>query len=87
MACWEEILGKLRPQVDWKLHRERLSLVCASLANYRVQLLEGSTEEKVRVGDISFSCGDKKKIQEELFKMAGDLMDTQGVCIKGVEIC
>ena len=41
----------------------------------------------VKVGDFSFTQSDGQAARKELMEMVGDLIDSQGVCLKGVEIC
>lgn len=41
----------------------------------------------MKVGDLSFTQSDGQAARKELMEMVGDLIDSQGVCLKGVEIC
>ncbi len=84
MACWEDLKGKLRPSVDPMQHEQRLALACAALANHRFQTVQGTVCSAVRVGDISFTQSDGAQARKELLEMVGDLMDSQGICLKGV---
>ena len=85
LACWQELKGKLKVQVNPELHRERLALVCAALASRRMEMMQGTNSSRVQVGDISFS-NDSKECSREILHMVDDLLDSQGICIKGVEI-
>lgn len=87
LACWEELKGKLRAGVDVKKHEQRLALACAALANHRFQSIQGTVCASVKVGDLSFAQSDGQAARKELMEMVGDLIDSQGVCLKGVEIC
>lgn len=84
MACWEDLKGKLRPSVNPMQHEQRLVLACAALANHRFQTVQGTVCSAVRVGDISFTQSDGAQARKELLEMVGDLMDSQGICLKGV---
>lgn len=84
MACWEDLKGKLCPSVDPMQHEQRLALACAALANHRFQTVQGTVCSAVRVGDISFTQSDGAQARKELLEMVGDLMDSQGICLKGV---
>lgn len=84
MACWEDLKGKLRPSVNPMQHEQRLALACAALANHRFQTVQGTVCSAVRVGDISFTQSDGAQARKELLEMVGDLMDSQGICLKGV---
>ena len=79
LACWEELKGKN--------HEQRLALACAALANHRFQSIQGTVCASVKVGDLSFTQSDGQAARKELMEMVGDLIDSQGVCLKGVEIC
>lgn len=86
LACWEELKGKLRAGVDVKKHEQRLALACAALANHRFQSIQGTVCASVKVGDLSFTQSDGRCPQGTVERV-GDLIDSQGVCLKGVEIC
>ncbi len=87
LACWEELKGKLRPSVEIEKQEERLALACAALANHRFQTIQGAVCAGVKVGDISFTQSDGAQARKELLEMVGDLIDSQGVCLKGVAVC
>lgn len=70
-----------------KKHEQRLALACAALANHRFQSIQGTVCASVKVGDLSFTQSDGQTARKELMEMVGDLIDSQGVCLKGVEIC
>lgn len=84
LSCWEDLKGRLRPSVDPAKHEQRLALACAALANHRFQTVQGTVCSAVRVGDISFTQSDGAQARKELMEMVGDLMDSQGICLKGV---
>ena len=87
LGCWEELKGRLRSSVRVEEHQSRLALACAALANHRYQSIQGTVCASVKVGDISFSQSDGAQARKELLEMVGDLLDSQGICLKGVEIC
>ena len=87
LGCWEELKGRLRASVRVEEHQSRLALACAALANHRYQSIQGTVCASVKVGDISFSQSDGAQARKELLEMVGDLLDSQGICLKGVEIC
>ena len=41
----------------------------------------------MKVGDISFTQSDGAQARRELLEMVGDLIDSQGICLKGVAVC
>lgn len=86
LACWAELRGKLRAGVDEAANKERLALACAALANHRYQTIVETSCGKVQVGEISFTQNSGEKSRKELLEMVGDLLDSQGVCVKGVEV-
>lgn len=87
VACWEDLKGRLRQSADIPKNQERLALACAALANHRFQTIQGTVCASVKVGDISFAQSDGAQARKELLEMVGDLIDSQGICLKGVEIC
>ena len=87
LGCWEELKGRLRQSVRVEEHQARLALASAALANHRYQAMQGTMCASVKVGDISFSQSDGAQVRKELLEMVGDLLDLQGICLKGVEIC
>ena len=80
LGCWEELCRRLRPAVQPQEHRERLSLACAALAHYRLQRMQGEVYSGIKVGDISLS-------ETMVLEMVGDLLDSAGVCVQGVDVC
>ena len=68
-------------------HQQRLALACAALANHRFQTIQGTVCAGVKVGDISFTQSDGAQARRELLEMVGDLIDSQGICLKGVAVC
>ena len=87
LSCWEELKGKLRQSVEVEKHQQRLALACAALANHRFQTIQGTVCAGVKVGDISFTQSDGAQARRELLEMVGDLIDSQGICLKGVAVC
>ena len=85
LSCWEELKGKLRQSVEVEKHQQRLALACAALANHRFQTIQGTVCAGVKVGDISFTQSDGAQARRELLEMVGDLIDSQGICLKGVD--
>ena len=87
LSCWEELKGKLRQSVEVEKHQKRLALACAALANHRFQTIQGTVCAGVKVGDISFTQSDGAQARRELLEMVDDLIDSQGICLKGVAVC
>ena len=80
LGCWKELCRRLRPAVQPQEHRERLSLACAALAYYRLQRMQGE-------GDISLTAGSGQQSEAMVLEMVGDLLDSAGVCVQGVDVC
>lgn len=70
-----------------RLHRERLSLACAALAHYRLQRMQGEVYSGIKVGDISLTAGSGQQSEAMVLEMVGDLLDSAGVCVQGVDVC
>ena len=70
-----------------KEHRERLSLACAALAHYRLQRMQGEVYSGIKVGDISLTAGSGQQSEAMVLEMVGDLLDSAGVCVQGVDVC
>lgn len=68
-------------------HRERLSLACAALAHYRLQRMQGEVYSGIKVGDISLTAGSGQQSEAMVLEMVGDLLDSAGVCVQGVDVC
>mgnify|MGYP006983003360 CR=1 FL=1 len=68
-------------------HRERLSLACAALAHYRLQRMQGEVYSGIKVGDISLTAGSGQQSEATVLEMVGDLLDSAGVCVQGVDVC
>ena len=67
--------------------RERLSLACAALAHYRLQRMQGEVYSGIKVGDISLTAGSGQQSEATVLEMVGDLLDSAGVCVQGVDVC
>ena len=87
LGCWEELCRRLRPAVQPQEHRERLSLACAALAHYRLQRMQGEVYSGIKVGDISLPAGSGQQSEATVLEMVGDLLDSAGVCVQGVDVC
>ena len=87
LGCWEELCRRLRPAVQPQEHRERLSLACAALAYYRLQRMQGEVYSGIKVGDISLTAGSGQQSEAMVLEMVGDLLDSVGVCVQGVDVC
>ena len=87
LGCWEELCRRLRPAVQPQEHRERLSLACAALAHYRLQRVQGEVYSGIKVGDISLTAGSGQQSEATVLEMVGDLLDSAGVCVQGVDVC
>ena len=87
LGCWEELCRRLRPAVQPQEHRERLSLACAALAHYRLQRMQGEVYSGIKVGDISLTAGRGQQSEAMVLEMVGDLLDSAGVCVQGVDVC
>lgn len=88
--CWaagKSCAGRLRPAVQPQEHRERLSLACAALAHYRLQRMQGEVYSGIKVGDISLTAGSGQQSEAMVLEMVGDLLDSAGVCVQGVDVC
>lgn len=68
-------------------HRERLSLACAALAHYRLQRMQGEVYSGIKVVDISLTAGSGQQSEATVLEMVGDLLDSAGVCVQGVDVC
>lgn len=71
----------------WKSTSSGWRWPCAALANHRFQTIQGTVCAGVKVGDISFTQSDGAQARRELLEMVGDLIDSQGICLKGVAVC
>ena len=77
-----EVRARLRPGVDEAEHKERLTYVCAAVANYRYALLEAARERAttVKTGSVSVTSapGERlaaaKALRDELWGMAADIL-------------
>lgn len=82
LGCWEQLRSRLRAGVKIEENCRRLALASAALALRQMKLMCGEEYSTVKVGEISFS--EHLGGQEELIDTVHDLLDTQGVCLRGV---
>ena len=81
LGCWERLNSRLRPGVGIEQNRRRLVTANAMMSMRQLRQMQGEYQS-VKVGDISFSDkGTDSRPEEELI---ADLLDTQGVSVKGV---
>lgn len=88
--CWaagKSCAGGCARRCSRKEHRERLSLACAALAHYRLQRMQGEVYSGIKVGDISLTAGSGQQSEAMVLEMVGDLLDSAGVCVQGVDVC
>ena len=41
----------------------------------------------IKVGDISLTAGSGQQSEATVLEMVGDLLDSAGVCVQGVDVC
>lgn len=88
--CWaagKSCAGGCARRCSHREHRERLSLACAALAHYRLQRMQGEVYSGIKVGDISLTAGSGQQSEAMVLEMVGDLLDSAGVCVQGVDVC
>lgn len=61
--------------------------LCAALAHYRLQRMQGEVYSGIKVGDISLTAGSGQQSEAMVLEMVGDLLDSAGVCVQGVDVC
>ena len=56
-------------------------------AHYRLQRMQGEVYSGIKVGDISLTAGSGQQSEATVLEMVGDLLDSAGVCVQGVDVC
>lgn len=54
---------------------------------YRLQRMQGEVYSGIKVGDISLTAGSGQQSEATVLEMVGDLLDSAGVCVQGVDVC
>ena len=47
----------------------------------------GEVYSGIKVGDISLTAGSGQQSEAMVLEMVGDLLDSAGVCVQGVDVC
>lgn len=49
--------------------------------------MQGEVYSGIKVGDISLTAGSGQQSEAMVLEMVGDLLDSAGVCVQGVDVC